>query len=86
MYGPGGALLKVKGKFKTTINKNKISTEEEAYVMDGLHTPLVGGLDAMALKLIARLDSISMDSEDTAKCKFPNFFLEYTTGGRNDAQ
>lgn len=65
LYGPGGTPLKVKGKFMATLSKNNKIIEEEVYVVDGLRTPLLSGLAAIALQLVARLDNLSLDSKET---------------------
>ena len=74
LYGPGGTALKVNGKFTATLSKVNKSTEEEVYVVDGLRTPLLGGLAAMKLQLVARLNTISLDTKETVKREFPKLF------------
>ena len=59
--------LKVNGKFTATLSKGNKSTQEEVYVVDGLCMPLLGGLAAMKLQLVARLDNISLDTKGTVK-------------------
>ena len=74
LYGPGGTALKVNGKCTATCSKDNKSTQEEVYVVDGLRTPLLGGLAAMTLKLVVRLNDISLDSKETVKREFPKLF------------
>ena len=74
LYGPGGTALKVNGKFIATLSKVNKSTEEEVYVVDGLRPPLLGGLAAMKLQLVARLNTTSLDTKETVKREFPKLF------------
>ncbi len=74
LLGPGGTRLNVKGKFTATLSKNSKSTKEEIYVVEGLCTPLLGGLAAVALQLVARINNISLDSKETVKREFPKLF------------
>ncbi|KAJ7997296.1 hypothetical protein DPEC_G00227500 [Dallia pectoralis] len=74
LLGPGGTRLNVKGKFTATLRKNSKSTKEEIYVVEGLCTPLLGGLAAVALQLVARINNISLDSKETVKREFPKLF------------
>ena len=53
------------GKFTATLSKGNKSTQEEVYVVDGLRTPLLGGLAAMTLQLVARVNNISLDTKET---------------------
>ena len=48
-----------------TLSKGNKSTQEEVYVVDGLRTPLLGGLAAMTLQLVARVNNISLDTKET---------------------
>ncbi|KAJ8009965.1 hypothetical protein DPEC_G00069650, partial [Dallia pectoralis] len=74
LLGPGRTRLNVKGKFTATLRKNSKSTKEEIYVVEGLCTPLLGGLAAVALQLVARINNISLDSKETVKREFPKLF------------
>ncbi|KAJ7995746.1 hypothetical protein DPEC_G00247790 [Dallia pectoralis] len=65
LLGPGRTRLNVKGKFTATLRKNSKSTKEEIYVVEGLCTPLLGGLAA---------NNISLDSKETVKREFPKLF------------
>ncbi|KAE8281739.1 hypothetical protein D5F01_LYC20739 [Larimichthys crocea] len=74
LYGPGGVPLKLKGKFTAVLSNSKHSTHEEVYVVEGLRTPLLSGAAAMTLQLVARVNSISLDSKETVKREFPKLF------------
>ncbi len=65
---------RLSGKFTATLSKNSKSTKEEIYVVEGLCTPLLGGLAAVALQLVARINNISLDSKETVKREFPKLF------------
>ncbi|KAE8281698.1 Retrovirus-related Pol polyprotein from transposon 17.6 Protease [Larimichthys crocea] len=93
LYGPGGVPLKLKGKFTAVLSNSKHSTHEEAYVVEGLRTPLLSGAAAMTLQLVARVNSISLDSKETVKREFPKLFSglgkmegEYTIVLKPDAK
>ena len=62
------------GKCTATLSKGNKGTQEEVYVVDGLRTPLLGGLAAMTLQLVARVNNISLDTKETVKREFPNLF------------
>lgn len=74
LYGPDGVPLKLKGKFTAVLSNSKHSTHEEVYVVEGLRTPLLSGAAAMRLQLVARVNSISLDSTETVKREFPKLF------------
>lgn len=74
LYEPGGTSLRVKGKFTATLSKDNNSTQEEVYVVEGLRTPLLGGVAAMTLQMVARLNNISLDTTETVKREFSKFF------------
>ncbi len=74
LQGPGGMPLKVKGKFTATLSKGDRHTKQDVYVMETLSTPLLGRSTAIALQLVARLESVSLDSEETVKAEFPKLF------------
>ncbi|KAE8277802.1 hypothetical protein D5F01_LYC24173 [Larimichthys crocea] len=93
LYGPGGVPLKLKGKFTAVLSNSKHSTHEEVYVVEGLRTPLLSGAAAMTLQLVARVNSISLDSKETVKREFPKLFSglgkmegEYTIVLKPDAK
>ncbi|KAG1937342.1 interleukin-1 receptor accessory protein-like 1-A [Pimephales promelas] len=73
LLGPRGTRLDVKGKFTDTLRKNSKNTKEEIYVVEGLCTPLLGGLAAVALQLVTRINNVSLDSKDSKK-EFPKLF------------
>lgn len=58
-----------------TLSKFYGSTQEEVYVVEGLRTPLLGGLATMTLQLVARLNNVSLDTEETVK-SFQSFSLD----------
>uniref|UniRef100_A0A3B5QZY7 Gypsy retrotransposon integrase-like protein 1 n=1 Tax=Xiphophorus maculatus TaxID=8083 RepID=A0A3B5QZY7_XIPMA len=74
LQGPGGTGLKVKGMFTATLSNNSVSTEEDIYVVKDLCTSLLSGRAAMALKLVARVNQIGLDSIDAVKQEFPKLF------------
>lgn len=74
LQGPGGTHLKVKGMFTATLSKNGKSTKEDINVVEGLSTPLLGGMAAIALQLVARVENISLDSTETVRKEFPKLF------------
>ncbi|KAK3549941.1 hypothetical protein QTP86_016871, partial [Hemibagrus guttatus] len=57
-----------------TLSKNNKNTTENIYVVRGLSMPLLSGTAAMALQLVARVESISLDSRETVKREFPKLF------------
>ncbi|KAK3521232.1 hypothetical protein QTP70_001229 [Hemibagrus guttatus] len=74
LRGPGETCLNVKGMFTATLSKNNKNTTENIYVVRGLSMPLLSGTAAMALQLVARVESISLDSRETVKREFPKLF------------
>lgn len=71
---PGGTYLKVKGMFTPTLGYNRVSTEEDIYVVKDVCTSLLSGRAAMTLRLVARVNHICLDSIDYVKLEFPKLF------------
>jgi len=76
LLGPGGT-LNVRGKFTATLRKNSKSNKKEIYAVEGLCTPMLGRLAAMALQLVARINNISLDSKETVKREFTKLFCGF---------
>ncbi|KAI5621586.1 hypothetical protein C0J50_18855 [Silurus asotus] len=74
LQGPGGTSLKVKGKFTATLGKHDNHTIQEIYVVDGLYMPLLGRPAVTALRLVARLDVVSLTSKERVEKEFPRLF------------
>uniref|UniRef100_A0A096LW99 CCHC-type domain-containing protein n=1 Tax=Poecilia formosa TaxID=48698 RepID=A0A096LW99_POEFO len=93
LQGPGGTRLKVKGMFTATLSNNSVCTKEGIYIVKDLCTTLLSGRAAMALKLVDRLNQISLVSIDAVKQEFAKFFTglglmegEYNVALSPDAQ
>ena len=62
LLGPGGAPLDVLGATDIRLQRKDRSTVEEVFVIRSLHTALLGRSASVKLGLVARLDSISMQT------------------------
>ncbi|XP_062872210.1 uncharacterized protein K02A2.6-like [Trichomycterus rosablanca] len=74
LKGPRGRQLTVKGIFTATLKKGQKSTSQEVYVVKELATPLLGRSAAVALQLVARLDAVSLDTDEAVRAEFPKLF------------
>lgn len=68
LLGPGRNQLDVVGVTKLLLKRGDKSAEEEVYVINHLHTALLGRPAISKLELVARLDSISIE---TLKSSYP---------------
>ena len=66
--------MNVKGKFTATLYKGGRQTDQDIYVVEALATPLLGRPAATALRLVARLDAVSLCSRETVRAQFPMLF------------
>lgn len=64
LFGPGHEEIKVLGKFKTSMNHEKIETKQETFVIEGLHEPFLGRPAMEALNLITRINEVKSDSDN----------------------
>lgn len=74
LLGPGHTQLPVEGKFSNTLSKGSTHTIQDVYVVTGLRLPLLGRPAIKALGLVARVDTLSLDSTETVKIQFPKPF------------
>ena len=56
LKGPGNDRLASKGRFTGRLEKNKFATEQEIYVVKGLHKLLLGRPAIRDLNLLSRID------------------------------
>ncbi len=70
LYGPGGKRLDVRGVTTETLSYKERSTPEKLFVVRDLQAALLSRAASLRLKLVARLDSISLDL-DTVKIAYP---------------
>lgn len=74
LQGPGLTPITVKGKFTATIGTDSKSTTQEVYVVPGLKFSLLGRPAIQALGLVARVDTVALDSVERVKEQFPTQF------------
>lgn len=74
LQGPGLTPITVKGKFTATIKSDSKSTTQEVYVVPGLKFSLLGRPAIQALGLVARVDTVALDSVERVKEQFPALF------------
>ena len=74
LHGPGKAVLSVNGQFTGRLSRmnDKQPTEQQIYVVEGLHTPLLGRPAIEALNLVSRLDEVH--TEGNYREEFPQLF------------
>ena len=74
LQGPGQTPITVRGKFTATIGTDSKSTTQEVYVVPGLKFSLLGRPAIQALGLVARVDTVALDSVERVKERFPKLF------------
>lgn len=74
LQGPGQTPITVRGKFTATIGTYSKSTTQEVYVVPGLKFSLLGRPAIQALGLVARVDTVALDSVKRVKERFPKLF------------
>ncbi|GFS22574.1 Pol polyprotein [Elysia marginata] len=75
LLGPGNEELKVLGKIKANLTRNKRKCQEEIYVIQGLEQPLLGRPAIEALNLLQRINSVKATQESVDfKKEFPELF------------
>ena len=71
LRGPGNNVLPVKGRFSGKLKKENQETEQEIYVAESLHIPLLGRPAIAALGLVQRVKRVQMNSPIQ---QFPSLF------------
>ena len=74
LQGPGQTPITVRGKFTATIGTDGINTTQEVYVVPDLKFSLLGRPANQALGLVARVDTVALDSVERVKERFPKLF------------
>ncbi|KAI4881647.1 hypothetical protein NFI96_006235, partial [Prochilodus magdalenae] len=74
LQGPGRTPITVRGKFTTSIRTDNKSTTEEVYVVPELKCNLLGRPAIQALGLVARVDTVALDSRERVKEQFHKLF------------
>lgn len=90
LYGPGRVPLEVRGAAREVLCYGDRTAAEDIYVVKNLHTSLLSRSASVSLQLVARLDSIDLD---TVKKTYPKLYeglglvqKEYTIKLKADAQ
>ncbi len=73
LRGPDAHKLPTTGQFTANLSTEERNTEEEVYVVRGLHKPLLGRPAIDKLSLVSRISSVDQ-SNQTPMDKFPNLF------------
>uniref|UniRef100_A0A3B3DHQ9 ribonuclease H n=1 Tax=Oryzias melastigma TaxID=30732 RepID=A0A3B3DHQ9_ORYME len=68
LFGPEGNVLRVLGVAKETLCSDKKSATEDVYVVEGLHTALLGLPAIKQLQLVSRVNNITIE---TVKQQYP---------------
>ncbi len=71
LSGPDKSPLTVKGSFTGQLERGKMGTKEEVYVVDNLSKPLVGKPAIIALKLLSFLHVDNLEASSVEE-KFPD--------------
>ncbi|KAI4874700.1 hypothetical protein NFI96_001267 [Prochilodus magdalenae] len=74
LHGPGQEALTVVGMFPAKLTVNRKSTTQDIYVVSGLKTALLGRPAIQALGVIARIDMVCLNSQESVKKQFPELF------------
>ena len=76
LYGAGRNRLHVTGKFTAELKTHSKSTVQDVHVVTTLKTGLLGRAASVALGLVARVDTISLNSTKAVEEQFPKLFTE----------
>ncbi|KAI4905796.1 hypothetical protein NFI96_024894, partial [Prochilodus magdalenae] len=74
LQGPGQTPITVRGKFTASIRTDNKSTTQEVYVVPELKCNLLGRPAIQALGLVARVDTVALDSRERVKEQLPKLF------------
>ena len=73
LKGPSNGRLESRGRFVGYLQKDKVTTEQQIYVVKNLHKPLLGRPAIRDLNLVNRIDNVTEQSQSVLD-QFPSVF------------